>query len=106
MGAIWDAFGSLFDDFWRVGASCEMALPLRPNTTLRGLGDPRSASVRPLFQVCISRYVLMRFFAIFYDFGCPGGSLWLPFGPPFFGDLASLFRVGAKVDFGCQNDNF
>ena len=38
-----------------------------------------------------------RFYQIFYDFGSPLGSLWAPFGPPFLGELAVRFRIGAKV---------
>ena len=34
------------------------------------------------------------------------GSLFVPFGPRFFGELAGLFRVGEKVAPGCQKNNF
>ena len=42
----------------------------------------------------------MRVYYMCCDFGGHLGSLWLPFGPSFFGDLASSFRVGAKVASG------
>ena len=46
------------------------------------------------------------FVSILFDFGSHLGSLWHLFGPPFFGDLASLFREDAKVGSGLPKRSF
>ena len=79
---------------------CWMALPLQRKLVFSFLGGPRWTLIRSLFQAWISGCVFIRFHATFCDFGAHLGSLWLPFGLPFFVDLASSFRVGAKVASG------
>ena len=70
-----------------------------------GFGGPRSALLRPLFQVRILGCVFIVFYADFCDFGSSLGSLLAPFGPPFLGELAIRFRIGEKVASGVAKES-
>ena len=104
LGAIWESFGRLFVTFfWFVGF-CWMALTLVRKPIFSGFGGPRSALLRPRFQVRIPGCVFNGFYTDFYDLGSPLGSLLAPFGPPFFGKFATRFRIGEKVASGVAKE--
>jgi len=105
MGTIWEPFGRSFETFLRFAAFCWMPLTLKRKPIFPGFGGPRSALLRPLFQVRISVCVFNVFYAVFCDLGSPLGSLLAPFGPPFFGELAIQFRIGEKVASGVAKES-
>ena len=79
---------------------CWIALTLERKAIFSCFGASRSALLRPLFQVRIQGVFFRGVYVVFCDFGNHLGSLLAPFGPPFFGELAGSFRVGAKVASG------
>ena len=82
-----------------------MPLTLKRKPIFSGFGGPRSALLRPLFQVRISGCVFNGFYAVFRDFGSPLGSLLAPFGPPFLGEFAMQCRMGEKVASGVAKES-
>ena len=82
-----------------------MPLTLKRKPIFSGLGGPRSAPFRPLFQVRILGCVFIGFYTDICDLGSPLGSLLAPFGPPFLGELAIQFRIGEKVASGVAKES-
>jgi len=105
LDAIWESFGRLFVAFGEFAGFCWMALPLMRKPIFSGFGGPRSALLRPHFQARIPGCVFNGFYTDFCDFGSPLGSLLAPFGPPFFGKLATRFRIGEKVASGVAKES-
>ena len=102
----WWLLEDLLMTFWGFAGFCWIAFSLKRKPIFSLLGGPRWALIRSLFQEWISGCVFMRFSLIFCAFGDHLGSLWPPFGLPFFGDLASSFMVGAKVASGVPKRRF
>ena len=91
--------------FLRFAGFCWMPLTLKRKPIFSGFGGPRSALLRPLFQVRISGCFFNGLYAVFCDLGSPLGSLLAPFGPPFLGELAISFRIGEKVASGVPKES-
>ena len=84
--AIWVPLGRLLATFLRFVGFCWMALSLERKPIFPGFGGPRSALLRPLFQVWIQGVCFNGFYLVFCDLGAPLGFLWGPFGHPFLGN--------------------